>query len=51
MGLLGELWYLGKSAQPGTKAGKVQTPEDAQKTTQQSNEIETGKIQGKGKDR
>lgn len=51
MGLLGEPRHLGKSAKPETRAGKVQTHEDSQKTTQQSNKIETDRSQRKEKDR
>lgn len=50
MGLLGESQNLGKSAKSGTRAGKVQTHEDAEKTTQ-FNEREMGNMQRKEKGR
>lgn len=43
MGLLGESQNLGKSAKSEAREGKIQTHEDAEKTTQ-FNESETGKI-------
>lgn len=50
MGLLGESQYLGKSAKSGTRAGKVQTHEDVEKTTQ-FNEREMSNMQRKEKGR
>lgn len=50
MGLLGESQNLGKSAKSGTRTDKVQTHEDAEKTTQ-FNEREMGNMQRKEKDR
>lgn len=50
MGLLGESQNLAKCAKSGMRAGKIQTHEDAEKTTK-FNESETCKIQRKEKDR